>query len=147
TAPSAATPTMFSKTESQYTQKAVAVPGTVRGLALAHKQFGTLPWSQLLQPAIGLARDGFPIQKFLADLLNETLAAAPEKVEFQRVFGKPGGGLWGAGDRLTQPDLARTLKLLAESGPDAFYRGPIADAIVAEMERGKGLITADDLAN
>src|ERR1035437_8769729 len=146
TAPAAAFPTMYSKTESQFSQRAVAVPGTVRGLEMAHKRFGKLPWSQLLQPAIVLARDGFPLQKFLADLLNDVLAAAPEKAEFQRVFGKPGGGLWQPGDRLIQPDLARTLQLLADSGPEAFYKGTIADEIIAEMARGKGLITAEDLA-
>jgi gamma-glutamyltranspeptidase/glutathione hydrolase len=147
TAPAAAWPTMYTKEESQFSQRAVAVPGTVRGLALAHKRFGTLPWHQLLQPAIALARDGFPLDKFLVVLLNDTLAAAPEKVEFQRVFGKPGGGLWQPGDRLTQPDLARTLQLLADSGPEAFYKGTIADEIIAEMARGSGLITAKDLTN
>lgn len=146
-APGAASPTMYSKEESQYSTRSVAVPGTVRGMALAHQRFGTLPWSQLLQPAIVLARDGFPIQPFLADLLNEVLAAAPEKTEFQRVFGKPGGGLWQPGDVLKQPDLARSLQLIADSGPDAFYREEIADKIIAEMERGKGLITASDLTN
>jgi len=80
-------------------------------------------------------------------LLNEVLAAAPEKAEFQRVFGKPGGGLWQPGDRLEQPDLARSLQLIADLGPEAFYRGEIADKIVVEMERGKGLITASDLTN
>jgi gamma-glutamyltranspeptidase/glutathione hydrolase len=147
TAPAAAFPTMYSKTESQFSQRAVAVPGTVRGLEMAHKRFGKLPWSQLIQPAIKLARDGFPLDKFLVVLLNETLAAAPEKAEFQRVFGKPGGGLWKAGDRLIQSDLARTLQLLADSGPEVFYKGTIADGIVAEMGRGKGFITAEDLAN
>ena len=146
TAPAAAFPTMYSKTESQFSQRAVAVPGTVSGLALAHKRFGRLPWSQLLQPAIVLARDGFPLDKFLVVLLNDTLAAAPEKAEFQRVFGKPGGGLWQPGDRLIQPDLARTMQMLADSGPEAFYKGTIAGEIVAEMGRGKGLITAADLA-
>jgi gamma-glutamyltranspeptidase/glutathione hydrolase len=145
-APAAATPTMFGKDESQYSQRSVAVPGTVRGMALAHQKFGSLPWPQLLQPAIALAREGFRIDKFLAVLMNETLAAAPEKAEFQRVFGKPGGGLWQEGDILVQPDLARTLQMLADQGPDVFYRGTIADELVAEMTRGRGLITKDDLA-
>jgi gamma-glutamyltranspeptidase/glutathione hydrolase len=145
-APAAARPTMYTREETQFTQRAVAVPGTVRGLALAYQRFGTLPWSELLQPAVALAHDGFPLQEFLVDLLNNTLAAAPEKAEFQRVFGKPGGGLWQPGDRLKQPDLARTLQLLADGGPDAFYQGPIAEEIVAEMARGQGLITAQDLA-
>jgi gamma-glutamyltranspeptidase/glutathione hydrolase len=67
-------------------------------------------------------------------------------LEFQRVFGKPGGGSWRLGDRLVQPDLARTLQLLADLGPDAFYTGPIAEGFLAEMSRGHGLITAEDLA-
>ena len=89
-APSAAWQTMYSKEETQFAARAVAVPGTVRGLALAHKRFGKLPWRELVQPAVALARDGFPLDKFLVDLLNDVLAAAPEKAEFQRVFGKPG---------------------------------------------------------
>ena len=147
TAPASAWPTMYSKTESQYQHRAVAVPGTVASLALAHRRFGSLPWPELVQPAVTLARDGFPLQPFLANMLNEVLAAAPEKAEFQRVFGRPGGGLWQAGERLAQPDLARTLECIAELGPDAFYRGPIAEQIVAEMACGGGFITAEDLAH
>jgi gamma-glutamyltranspeptidase/glutathione hydrolase len=148
TAPAAAWPTMYTKEESQYTQRAVAVPGTVRGFELAHRRFGTLPWSQLLQPAVALARDGFIVDSALAESMNVTLAAATNGfLEFHRVFGKPDDGLWKAGYRLIQPDLARTLQLLADLGPEAFYKGPIADEIVAEMARGKGLITAEDLAN
>jgi gamma-glutamyltranspeptidase / glutathione hydrolase len=146
-APAAAWPTMYTKEETQFAARAVAVPGTVRGLALAHQRLGTLPWPDLVQPAVALARDGFPLQKFLVDLLNDTLAAAPEKAEFQRVFGKPGGSLWQPGDRLKQPDLARTLEMLANEGPAAFYQGPIADEIFAEMVRSDGLIAAKDLAD
>jgi gamma-glutamyltranspeptidase/glutathione hydrolase len=147
-APAAATVKMYSKEESQYTQRAVAVPGTVRGLEMAHRRFGTLPWTELVKPAIALARDGFVIDDGLAKSTNETLAAAPpnEFGELHRVYGKPGGGLWKAGDRMVQPDLAHTLQLLADLGPDAFYSGPIAEAFLAEMTRGKGLITAADLA-
>ncbi len=146
TAPAAATPTMFGKDDSQYTHRAVATPGTVRGMALAHRRFGSLPWAELLRPAIALARRGFLFDGNLAENLNVNLTAAPEAAEFQRVFGKPGGGPWRAGDRLVQPDLAVTLELLADKGPDTFYAGPLAGEIVAEMVRGKGLITAADLA-
>jgi len=149
-APAAATPTMFTGKDTQYSHKAVAVPGTVRGLAAAHRRFGTLPWSQLLQPAIQLAREEFPINPSLTELLNTYLADADtaDKTEFKRVFGKPGGGLWVPGDRLVQPDLAKTLHLLAEQGPDAFYTGPIAAGILAEMARDShSLITARDLAD
>lgn len=147
TAPAAAWRTMFSRNDTQYSHRAVAVPGTVRGLALAHRRFGNLQWAELLAPAAALARDGFVLDRNLVDSLNQTLAAAPEFREFQRVFGKPGGGSWRPGDRLRQPDLARTLDVLAEQGPDAFYQGAIAQDIVAEMNRGKGLITAKDLAD
>jgi len=148
TAPAAARPNMFTKEDSQYIHKAVAVPGTVRGLAMVHRRFGTLPWSRLLRPAVELARGGFIVDRTLADLLNTYLADGntPGHAEFLRVFSKPGEGLWAAGDRLIQPDLARTLQLLADSGPNAFYKGPIADGIIAEMARGNGLITAEDLA-
>ena len=147
TAPAAAVPTMFTKEDNQYMYKSVAVPGTVAGFGLAHQRFGTLPWSQLLRPAMMLARDGFKMDRSLAELLNTYLAAVPTHPEFQRVFRKPGGGQWAPGDRLVQSDLARALQLLADQGPDAFYKGPIAAAIAAEMARGEGLITAQDLAN
>lgn len=146
TAPGAAFPTMYTREESQFTARAVAVPGTVRGLALAHRRFGKLPWSRLLRPAIALARDGFLLNFHLADFMNEILPAAAGFAEFQRVFGKPGGGAWETGDRLTQPDLARTLEVLADRGPDAFYTGAIAEGILAEMSRGEGLISAKDLS-
>jgi gamma-glutamyltranspeptidase / glutathione hydrolase len=149
TAPAASTTTMFTKEDTQYSHKAVAIPGTVRGMAMVHRRFGTMPWRQLLQPAIELARDGFPVNRSLMDLLNTYLADkyTVGHAEFIRVFGKPGGGPWVEGDRLIQPDLARTLQQLADLGPDAFYRGPIADALLAEMARGNGLITAADLAS
>ncbi|HLX59903.1 MAG TPA: gamma-glutamyltransferase [Planctomycetota bacterium] len=146
-APAAAWPTMYTKKESQYTHRAVAVPGTIRGLELAHRRFGSLAWAKLIQPAVALARDGFIVDRHLAKSANATMAVAPEFAEMQRVYGKPGGGQWAEDDRMVLPDLARTLQLLADLGPDAFYTGPIAEAIVAEMTRGNGLITAQDLAN
>ena len=145
TAPAAAWPTMFTKEESQYTHRAVATPGTIRGLESAHRRFGSLPWTALLEPAIALAREGFIVDRALARSANETLAAAPEFAELQRVYGRPGGDPWRAGDCMILPDLARTLRLLADVGPDAFYTGPIARQIVAEMEHG-GYVTARDLA-
>ncbi len=145
TAPAAAWPTMYTREESQFTHRAVATPGTLRGLEMAHRRFGSLPWPILLLPAIALARNGFMVDASLAASINATLAAAPEHAELQRVYGKPNRS-WQAGDRMVLPDLARTLSLLATLGPDAFYHGPIADGLIAEMERGAGLITREDLA-
>jgi gamma-glutamyltranspeptidase/glutathione hydrolase len=145
-APSAAYPTMFGKDESRYKCKFTAVPGTVRGLALVHKRFGTLPWPELLAPAIALAREGFVVDQYLADSMNEVLANAPDSGELQRVFAHPGGGPWHGGEHLVETDLAKTLQLLAEEGPDAFYIGPIAKQIVEEMKHGDGVITLSDLS-
>lgn len=146
TAPAAATKTMFAKGAGDYGHRVVGVPGTVRGLALAHQRFGTLAWKELVGPAVELADKGFIVEARLADSLNRILAAARDFAELQRVFGKRDGSLWQAGDRLVQPDLAGTLRRIAEQGPAAFYEGVIAEQIVAEMTSGGGLISKTDLA-
>jgi gamma-glutamyltranspeptidase/glutathione hydrolase len=146
TAPAAATKTMFKKGDSAYTHRVVGVPGTVRGMALAHQKFGKLPWKTLVQPAIDLAEAGHILDKHHANSLNKMLANSKNFAEFQRVFAKPDGKAWQPGDRHVQPDLAKSLRLIAVDGPDAVYKGPIADLIAAEMKAGGGLITKDDLA-
>jgi gamma-glutamyltranspeptidase/glutathione hydrolase len=144
-APLKATATMFNKNDTVYSHKAVGVPGTVRGLALAHARFGKLPWKDVVLPAVKLAEEGFLIDESLAGSLNWIVGASDHFPELQRVLGKDGAANWSSGDRLVQKDLGRTLRLIAEKGPDAFYRGPIADLIAAEMKRGGGLITRADL--
>jgi gamma-glutamyltranspeptidase/glutathione hydrolase len=146
TAPAAATRTTFSKDDSWYGHKPVGVPGTVRGMALAHKRFGKLPWKDLVAPALKLADEGFVMDASLAGQLNGVVSSSSEFPELRRVYGKDGRGNWDAGDRLVQKDLARSLRLIADNGADAFYKGPIAELIVAEMKAGGGLITKDDLA-
>jgi gamma-glutamyltranspeptidase/glutathione hydrolase len=145
TAPAAATRTMFQKGAASHGHRVVGVPGTVRGLALAHQRFGKLPWNAVVEPAIQLADKGFALDRHLAGALNGIIKAS-DFPELCRVFRKQGGGTWAAGDILVQPDLARTLRLIAEQGPDAFYTGPVADQVVAEMKSGGGLITRADLA-
>jgi len=147
-APAAASKAMFEKTDSIYSHKAVGVPGTVRGLALAHARFGKLPWRDLVLPAVKLAEEGFILDFTLAWSLNAVAGGSRDFPEICRSLGKNNGReSWQAGDRLVQKDLARTLRLIANDGPDAFYKGPIADLIAAEMRSGDGLITRDDLAN
>jgi gamma-glutamyltranspeptidase / glutathione hydrolase len=147
TAPAAAARTMYRKDESWYTHRAVGVPGTVRGMALAHQRFSKLPWKDLLAPAIRLADEGFVLDAALASSLNSAIWFAADFPELRRVLGKKNGAVdWQSGDRLVQKDLARTLTLIAEQGPSAFYNGPIADMIAAEMKAGNGLITKADLA-
>jgi gamma-glutamyltranspeptidase/glutathione hydrolase len=147
TAPAAASRTMYRKGESIYTHRAVGVPGTVRGLALAHQKFGKLPWKDVVMPAVRLAEDGFVIDDALASSLNWVVGSSLDFPELQRVLGKDGKDDWQAGDKLVQKDLGKTLRLVAEQGPDAFYKGPIAGLIAAEMKRGGGLITKADLAD
>jgi len=146
TAPAAASKAMFPSNHDGYGHKAVGVPGTVRGLWEAHRRFGKLPWKDVVLPAVKLADDGFAIDAQLAGSLNSVVATSSEYPELRRVFGKSSGD-WAAGDRLVQKDLARTLRLIAEQGPDAFYKGPIADLVVAEMKAGGGLITREDLVS
>jgi gamma-glutamyltranspeptidase/glutathione hydrolase len=145
-APLAAHKTMFTHEDSWYSHKSVGVPGTVRGLALAHQRFGRLPWKAVVAPAVKLAEDGFAIDSFLADSLNALVSTSPEFPELRRVFGKDGKAAWAEGDRLVQKDLGRILRRIMEQGPDGFYKGPTAELLAAEMKRGKGLITLADLA-
>ena len=149
TAPAAATVDLFADGKvNGFDHKASGVPGTVRGLALAHKRFGKLPWKLVVMPAVKLAEQGFAINAVLAGGLNRILAdAKTTNAEFKRVYGKPGGERWKAGDKLVLADLGRTLRAIAEKGPEAFYLGEPAELLAAEMKRGGGLITADDLAS
>lgn len=148
TAPAAASADMFVDPAQRTTHRRVGVPGTVRGLALAHRRLGALPWRDLVYPAIALARDGFVLDAADAKTLNAVLARSDKRqfAELHKALASPGGEPWQAGQRLVQPELARTLERIAEEGPDAFYLGEIADQIVAEMQRGGGLITHADLA-
>lgn len=125
---------------------AAGVPGSVAGLTYAHRRYGRLPLAQVMAPAIALARDGFEVSWALSESLAGAQSLLSRFPESLRVFYRPDGTAPQPGDRLVQPDLARTLELIAQRGPDAFYKGPIADLIVAEMERSGGLITKEDLA-
>ncbi len=126
---------------------APGVPGTVRGLELAHKRYGRLPWKTVIQPAARLAGDGFLLSKDLAQDLNRQLAGAMGRYPASvAAYGKPGGGKWVEGDRIILKDLARTLDAIASGGPDTFYKGWIADRIVEDMKSNGGLITKADLA-
>ena len=145
-APLAARKTMFTKKDSWYSAKAVGVPGTVRGLALAHAKFGKLLWKDLVMPAVKLAEEGFVIDAALAASLNWIVGSSEDFPELRRVFGKDGGASWESGDRLMQKDLAKTLRSIAEQGPDGFYKGAVAELLAAEMKRDDGLIAMKDLA-
>jgi gamma-glutamyltranspeptidase / glutathione hydrolase len=147
TAPAAANADLFAKGFSYQSHIVAGVPGTVRGMELAHKRFGKLPWKQLVEPAAKLASEGFTINGALARALNGVLSSkATTNAEFRRVYGKPNPKeTWKAGDTLVLKDLGATLRAIAEQGPDVFYKGELADKLANEMKLGGGLITTTDL--
>jgi gamma-glutamyltranspeptidase/glutathione hydrolase len=125
----------------------VGVPGTVAGLALALDRFGSgkFTLAELIAPALALARDGVPVED---DLLDSLLLAQPRLARYPssaRIFLKQDGTPLGAGDRLVQGDLAATLEAIAHNGARTFYRGPIADEIVAAVREAGGRMTRGDL--
>jgi gamma-glutamyltranspeptidase/glutathione hydrolase len=120
------------------------VPGTVAGIFTAMK-YSRLPLKKLIQPAIDLAEKGFAITAAEANNLNEYQADFKKYNTLTPVFIKEYP--WKSGDTLIQKDLAKTLKLIRDSGAKGFYEGETARLIVEEMQRGKGLITYDDLKN
>jgi gamma-glutamyltranspeptidase/glutathione hydrolase len=147
-APAAATADMFAKTVDYGSILTAGVPGSVSGLSLAHTKFGKLPWKELVLPAAELAANGVPVDAALARSLNAVLdAKTTTNAEFRRVYGKPGGKSgWAAGDTLKLPDLAATLRLIAEKGSDGFYAGALAEMVADEMRASGGIMTKADLA-
>ncbi|MEC9008221.1 MAG: gamma-glutamyltransferase [Planctomycetota bacterium] len=149
-APRRSTETMFRPDDGRHTHKIVGVPGTVHGMVTAHRRHGSAKWKRLLAPSILLARDGFEVDAALARSINRVLGyrsvrEGPHHQELVRVYGKPDGTQWQEGDRLVLPDLARTLKRIADKKDDGFYDGRVAKLIEAEMLRGGGLVNRRDL--
>lgn len=135
TAPASATPDMFMKdgkpmgyAEAVLGGRSVGVPGTIAVLALAHKEHGRLPWAKLFDPAIALAENGFPVGPRLAAGIDrdQGIPLVPGTAAYFR----PNGKAPKVGDMLKNPDYAATLRDIAAKGPDGFYRGRVADAIV-----------------
>ena len=131
---------------ARFSHLAAGVPGTVAGFYYAHQKFGRLSWQRLLQPAIRQARDGIIVSYDFATLLKRRQSSLCRDEAACGYFYKQGGVPYEAGELFVQEDLAGTLQLIAEQGPDAFYKGRIAAQIIAEMQRGGGLIDAPSLA-
>jgi gamma-glutamyltranspeptidase/glutathione hydrolase len=153
TAPAAATPGMYLDTAgnivpgaSLHGWRAVAVPGTVLGLDTALTQYGTLPRSVVMAPAIRLARDGFVLSRFDTDIMQHFTASFRHEPNVARIFLHADGSPLQPGERLMQPDLAATLQAIADNGPDAFYRGRIPQEVETAARAGGGVITAADFA-
>ncbi|EIS6336670.1 gamma-glutamyltransferase [Salmonella enterica] len=125
---------------------ASGTPGTVAGLSLALEKYGSLPLNSVVRPAIKLAQEGFIVNDALADdLKTYGSEVLPHHENSKAIFWKDGEPL-KKGDKLVQQDLANSLTMIAENGPDAFYKGDIARQIAQQMQQNGGLITTDDLA-
>ncbi|HSH49550.1 MAG TPA: gamma-glutamyltransferase [Halomonas sp.] len=154
TAPAAATETMFQDEEgevvterSRYTHLAAGVPGTVAGLALALEEYGTLNLAEALAPAIRLAEEGFAVPPRFVKGLEATRERFEPWESSMATFFKEDGASYQAGEIFRQPELAATLRRIAEQGASEFYEGETARLLVAEMEKHGGLMTLDDLAS
>ena len=149
-APAAATRNMYLDAQgnviqgaSEYGYKSIGVPGSVAGMVYAEKKYGKLTLKQVMAPAIKLARDGYPLTwEEAADMHDSHLAKFAES---HRVFQR-NGDYYKPGENFRQPDLARTLERISEN-PDDFYHGALARELAAAMQKGGGLITAQDLAS
>ena len=158
-APAAATPDMYktvSDTWPDYMEtadrendvgyKAVGVPGALMGWCYAAEKYGKLGIDTIVQPAIRYAERGFPVSRYLADIIRlnqEDLAKFPASAE---VF-LPGGKPPSVGQTIVRADYARTLKAVAAEGPDVLYKGRIGEMVVADMSANDGIITEDDFEN
>ncbi|HWM88864.1 MAG TPA: gamma-glutamyltransferase [Kofleriaceae bacterium] len=152
--------------DSQLGPRAAGIPGNVAGFAMAHKKYGSLPWKDVVMPAVELARDGHEIDEFHAKDFkwvseeletylktarnpatgksNPALVAALEST--LALMRRPDGTPLRAGDRWSQPDLAVTLEAIARGGPAAFYRGALGRKLAAEVKKMGGIWSAGDLA-
>jgi gamma-glutamyltranspeptidase / glutathione hydrolase len=127
----------------QFGIDSVTVPGTVAGWDQLHSRFGKLAWKELLQPAIFYAQNGYPVPELIHGFWTD--AEQLTDPESRRVY-LPGGNVPGVGEVFHNPDLAKALRLIAESGANAFYRGEIAKAILNTSKELGGTMVADDLA-
>ena len=154
TAPGATTPEIFlgadgkpDNAKSRDSALSIGVPGTVAGLALALEKYGSgkFTLAQLLEPAIGLARDGFVLTDDMADTLPGAYRRLSKWPASQKIFSRDDGTALHEGDRLVQTDLAATLTAVAEQGPHGFYEGPVAEKLSKAVRDAGGIMTAKDL--
>ena len=153
-APAASSPTMFlgedgkvDRQKSDVGYLVIGVPGTVRGFWEAMQRYGQLEWSQVVEPALRLARDGFVVDEVLSGSLQRQEERMEQFPEFGRVYRKANGGFYQTGETMVLPDLAWTLGQIRDNGPDGFYKGEVARRLIADLQANGGIMTLNDLAN
>lgn len=132
---------------SRYHGLAVGVPGTVAGLVTALEQFGSMPLDKVMAPAINLAKNGIEVTPGLSDSLNALENRLKKWPSTAKVFFKPDGSAYEVGERLYQPELAKSLKLIASQGKDGFYQGKTAEQIVKAVNDAGGIMSMQDFAD
>uniref|UniRef100_A0A3P9ATX6 Glutathione hydrolase n=1 Tax=Maylandia zebra TaxID=106582 RepID=A0A3P9ATX6_9CICH len=133
------------KTTEQTTEcKWIGVPGEIRGYEAAHRLYGKLPWADLFQPTIKLAREGFPIPYYQAN--NECFSFISLSLSFRKLYLDKNGNLLKTGDTVKFEKLADTLEMIANEGPDVFYNGTIAKNLISDIQDAGGKLTLEDLA-
>ncbi|KAE8353868.1 gamma-glutamyltranspeptidase [Aspergillus coremiiformis] len=152
TAPAAAFEEMFNNNTGASTTGGLAsgVPGEVRGLEYLHKKYGSLPWSTVMQPAIQTARQGFPVGRDLVRYMNSAVGDGEDFLSKDPTWAidfAPNGTRLGLGDIITRKRYADTLETIANTGPDAFYSGPIAETMIQALQADNGIMTVEDLHN
>lgn len=130
-----------------WSMKGVAIPGTVAGLWEAHRRFGSMPWGKLIAPAIAMATKGVVLSDDEAQATAEQKKAMADDPAALAVYFKPDGSAYRPGEVWRQPDLAKTLKIIAAKGRDGFYKGEVARKIADGMKAGGGVIDEQDLAD
>lgn len=156
-APAAATPEMWQMdaegnvigSQKSIGGKSVGIPGNVKGMEYAFENYGSgkVAWEDVIAPAVSLAEDGYIVTPTLYNDMFGSYDAMINYPEFGKVYLNPDGLNYQVGDTFKNPDLAKTLKAIADGGADAFYTGPIAQKMVETVNKYGGLFTMDDLAN
>ncbi len=126
---------------------AIGIPGTVAGLAMAHRKFGSRPWAELIDPAVRLAEKGFPVSASLHKEMVESRQYFLKYPSSTRFFLKNDGTVYETGEIWKQPDLADTLKRIQKNGEAEFYTGKTAELIIAAIRQYGGIMTMEDLKN
>ncbi|XP_045497972.1 glutathione hydrolase 1 proenzyme-like [Colias croceus] len=147
-APAATHEDMFANASSTVGGLAIAVPGELRGYGALYREYGRLPWRELVKPAADLARNGHQVSEYMARVLKTHSARIHAEPSLREVYVNPATGeVWNIGDKIREPTLARTLDIIAEEGPEAMHNGTLTAALVRDIEGFGGIVTEEDLRN
>ncbi|CAH2235526.1 jg26711 [Pararge aegeria aegeria] len=145
-APSAATEDMFQNASSTVGGLAIAVPGELRGYGALYREYGRLPWRELVRPAADLCRRGHRVNNYMGRVLKSYRDRILAEPSMRELYVNPNtGDVWNEGDLIREPTLARTLDIIAEEGPEAIHDGKLTSALVRDIQAFGGIITEEDL--